>query len=335
MDDDLMPKDIRGIFNVRYDNKTMVYHEAKGYIPPPQKKTVGILKNVSCWTTEQLPEIGKFYGSLNKAEDQIVIAVYMGKGGVLKTTLSYNLARSLAICGMRVLIIGLDTQVSMTTLALKPEQYFDLKTLVECEGLYEFISKGKSLGSLIKKTDLPTMDVLPETSNLSNLETSMKLQSPREKFFKNNLLTDKAIKAYDAVIFDLAPGFDVVTENALYASENLIIPMSTEIGTAQASIQNVKKIRAFQARMKKNFKSISIVPTLVTNTKLSRQLLGMYENKFGKEVINHSIRRSISAQESLIKKKSAIEYDHACDLAEDLRTVIEELWNERINPKVH
>ncbi|MBF0316248.1 MAG: ParA family protein [Oligoflexia bacterium] len=328
------PKHIRAIYDVKHDNKTIAYHESNKHIPPSAKQSVGALKNVSCWTAQQLPDIGRFYGKLKRQLKQTIIVVYMGKGGVLKTTLSYNIARTLALNGIDVLIIGLDTQVSMTTLALKPEQYFDLKNFKECEGLDDFVRKGASLEKIIKPTDLPTLDILPETSNLNTLETTLKLQSPRETFFINKLITHDCLKKYNVILFDCAPGFDVLTENALFASEHLIVPMSTEIGTAQASVQNIKKIQEFQARMNKKFQSISIVPTLVTNTKLSRQLFSMYESKFGNLVTSNSIRRAITAQESLIKKKSSIEYDQLCDLSQDFKKVIEELWNERIAAKV-
>ena len=69
---------------------------------------------VRIWTADQLPDIGKKVGFLKKPLVQQTICIYTSKGGVLKTTFAYNLARILALNGINVLIMGLDTQLSIT-----------------------------------------------------------------------------------------------------------------------------------------------------------------------------------------------------------------------------
>lgn len=49
-------------------------------------------------------------GSLKNPTRPLVMSVFVTKGGVLKTTMSLNIARLLALHGVKTLVIGLDLQ---------------------------------------------------------------------------------------------------------------------------------------------------------------------------------------------------------------------------------
>ena len=78
-------------------------------------------KEIRKWTTEQLPEIGKRFGFIpSRKMRRQVISIFTQKGGTLKTTLSHAFARILALHGIRVVVVGLDIQGSITKTMLPP-----------------------------------------------------------------------------------------------------------------------------------------------------------------------------------------------------------------------
>ena len=80
--------------------------------------------------------------------------------------------------------MGLDIQESVTTLALGDREYQDLENVTKdtkMRGLYSFFKEKMSLENIIKNTDLPTLDVLPETFELTLLEKDLRNRTRREK----------------------------------------------------------------------------------------------------------------------------------------------------------
>jgi chromosome partitioning protein len=87
--------------------KTLVNAEERGEIPTASRVLRGKIP-VRQWALPQLPAIGERFGFLSKPISQKVICIYTPKGGVLKTSLCYNMARMLALNGIKTLIAGQD-----------------------------------------------------------------------------------------------------------------------------------------------------------------------------------------------------------------------------------
>src|SRR5690606_37802117 len=66
------------------------------------------------WDQGQLAEIGSRMGFLHRPASPRVVSVFSLKGGTSKSTMSFQLARSMALHGVRTLVIGLDTQQTVT-----------------------------------------------------------------------------------------------------------------------------------------------------------------------------------------------------------------------------
>ena len=80
--------------------QTLFNAEERGEIPTAARIARG-KQQIRHWTLEQLPEIGSRFGFLKKPKEPQIICIYTAKGGVLKTTLAYSLARILAINGSK------------------------------------------------------------------------------------------------------------------------------------------------------------------------------------------------------------------------------------------
>ncbi len=307
--------------------------EMRGEIPKairyPRGKT-----EVRKWLTKQLPEIGKRFGFLlNRKMKRQIISVFTQKGGTLKTTLSHAIARVLALHGIKVLVIGLDIQGSITKTILPPPVNIDsLEALVDynksVKGLYHFFNqpiKSRKIHEVIRNTDLPTLDIIPETPEIKDLVLLLNQKTLKEFRFKDELLP--LTEDYDVVLFDNGPSWNLLVENSLACSNTLIQPIGCDVGTFQVLDGNMAQIEEFREKAGITWENHLLVPTLKENTKLSQQILGAYLAQYpAKRLLTHNIRKSVSGQEALYINKTALEHDPKSDLSEDYANVIKEIW---------
>jgi chromosome partitioning protein len=308
--------------------------EVRGEIPKAGRMIRG-KKEVRKWTTAQLPEIGKRFGFIpNRKVRQQVISVFTQKGGTLKTTLSHAFARVMALHGFRVLVVGLDIQGSITKTMLPPPANMD--TLADIlaynkaiKGLYHFFNqpeRARRIEDVIHKTDLPTLDIIPETPQLNDLILLINQKTLREFRFRDELLSH--LEGYDVVLFDNGPSWNTLVENSLACSNTLIQPVGCDVGTFQVLDGNMAQVEDFRVKAKITWDNQLLVPTLRENTKLSQQILGAYIAQYpARQLLTNSIRKSVGGQEALYLNRSALEHDPRSDLSDDYVSVVREIWD--------
>ncbi len=308
--------------------QTLFNAEERNEIPHAERIARGSTF-VRHWTIEQLPEIGKRFGFLKAPVKQVIACIYTQKGGVLKTTISYTIARILALCGIKVLIIGVDIQGSITKTAVpipEAESLDDLKRIRKTwGGLYHLLYDDAELFDVVKKTDLPTLDVIPENAGLRVLDRRLSTESNRERYFKNKLLP--LLEDYQVVIFDNGPNWNQLVENTLVCSNVVISPVGCDVGTFDVLETNLDQIWEFQKAIKDiQWDDFIMVPTLLEKTKLSSQIYGTYTHTYEKYIIPAAIRRAVIGQESAFMRKTAIEHDPKSALAQDYYDVVTAIW---------
>ena len=330
-------KDLHHLFRLeeRFKSQQVLANaESRGEIPKARRIARG-KKEVRKWATEQLPEIGKRFGFIpNRKIRRQVISVFTQKGGTLKTTLSHAFARVLALHGIRVLMVGLDMQGSITKTMLPPPTNMD--TLADIlaynkaiKGLYHFFNqpeKARRIEEVIHKTDLPTLDIIPETPQLNDLILLINQKTLREFRFRDDLLP--YIEAYDVVLFDNGPSWNSLVENSLACSTTLIQPVGCDVGTFQVLDGNMAQVEDFRVKAKITWDNQLLVPTLRENTKLSQQILGAYIAQYpARQLLTNTIRKSVAGQEALYLNRSALEHDPRSDLSDDYANVVREIWD--------
>lgn len=318
---------IQKLFKLSLKNKQTLFNaEKRGEIPLSNRKDRGKTK-VRTWTTEQLPLIGEKLGFIKKPSNQKIICLYTAKGGVLKTTLAYNIARILALNGLKTLIIGLDIQCSITDICLPRVEAESLEESAEQHlGIYHILYEKAPLKQVIKSTDLPTLSVIPETPDLNILEKKIRDEKRREYILKDKLINN--LPEYDVIVIDNSPSWNMLIENALTAAHVVISPVGCEIGTYHSLQTNLTTLSEFKDVMKLNWEKFFLVPTLLEKTKLSQQIYGAYLNEYGEDIIPNPIRRAVKGQEAILLRKSVIEHDSSSPLSQDYFELIISLWNK-------
>lgn len=180
-----------------------------------------------------------------------VIATANMKGGVGKTTLSVNLATSLAKdCGKRVLVFDLDSQISATLSLMSPTDFAKyrkgkrtlkhlLNQVIQPEqqkvdihnAIYPSICKIKNLDLLPGDIELYDEFVVAEMLHEQAFEVDkLDFEVVWNRFERRLIgqILQPVLQDYDFIILDCAPGYNLLTRSALAASDFYILPARPE-----------------------------------------------------------------------------------------------------------
>jgi chromosome partitioning protein len=179
-----------------------------------------------------------------------VVSVINYKGGVGKTTLTANIGAELAFRGKKVLLIDLDPQASLTFSLVRPEYWQqNLEAEKTIKKWYESFDSSSplSLSSLMARApkieDYKNGGILrfiPSHLGLINvdLELATELGGASLKQSKINYLRvhrrlaeglqEDALSAFDVILIDCPPNFNIVTKNAIVASDSVLIPAKAD-----------------------------------------------------------------------------------------------------------
>jgi chromosome partitioning protein len=326
------PREVIRLYKIKKTKTSLYRDEASGLMPQAQRVKKGKAK-VRIWAYRDLPEIGKRYGFLKPPDETKVISVYTPTGGALKSTLSLNLARMLALHGIKTLVIGLAVQCTVThNLTQEREISGSLKDIQDWRGLYE-ASKSKEEGGcsifdVVYETDLPTLFYIPESSNLNLLEQKIRNEKRKTHFIE--CLIKPLKEKFEVIIFDNPPNWSFLIENSLAAATDVICPLACDIEAFRSITQNIQMINGFREITALNWANFILIPTKVERTQVSRQIEAQYRILFPELITSGSIRADRKGQESSLEKLSVIEYDASSSLAEDYYEISKDVWN-RIN----
>ena len=229
------------------------------------------------------------------------IAIANQKGGVGKTTTAINLAASLAVNDLQVLLVDADPQGNSTTgLGIRKEP--DALTL------YDALLRDTPLNRIAVKTELDGLMLVPADRNLVGANIELVDQPARELRLRHALEPVKNEFAY--ILIDCPPALDLLTLNALVAADSLLIPIQCEF----FALEGISQLLDTVDRVKASFQhSLVIEGVLLTmyddRTNLTRQVAADLREFFGDEVFRTVIPRSIRLAESPSYGKPILSYD--------------------------
>ena len=176
-----------------------------------------------------------------------VVAVINYKGGVGKTTIVANLAAELAWRGRKILLLDLDAQASLTFSFIRPDKWEqDLEQDRTIKSWFDSFESGSpiSLDSLIFQPDEMSDLLSSRTGELHllashlglinvdlELATSLggaNLSQTKKNFLKVHSRLRDGLSSledvFDMILIDCPPNFNIVTKNAIVASEFILVP---------------------------------------------------------------------------------------------------------------
>ena len=147
-----------------------------------------------------------------------VIAIFNQKGGVGKTTTAVNLSAYLSFFGKRVLLIDLDPQYNATV------GFGILHS--HGETIYHTLIGEAPVRSVIKKTHLSSLDIIPASPDLSGALVEL-IEIPEREYLLRRVV-DEVRRDYDFIFIDLGPSVNLLTINGLMAADEVIVPVQCE-----------------------------------------------------------------------------------------------------------
>jgi len=254
-----------------------------------------------------------------------IITIANQKGGVGKTTTTMNLGVALVKAGKKVLLIDGDPQANLTSyLGVTPGEppYEGLHTLDEVYlAKRPLDKKGKHL--FVAQTS-SGVDLIASDRALSGVEYYLFTRSDREVVLGRFLevLRDE----YDFIFIDTPPSLNLLTLNALCASDHVLIPVQPEFFSLEGIVKIRESIQDVQARWNPRISIIGVLPTQVSQRrKLTEEVIGTLRTELGDSLFKIGIHDNAAVAESSGHAQSVLDYDRTSRGAQDYLAAAREL----------
>ncbi len=230
-----------------------------------------------------------------------IISISIQKGGVGKTTTCVNLAAFIAKAGNKVLIIDMDPQGNASS-AVGVEPTKDDNTI------YEVLIGECSAKEAIYRSVMDGLDVLPSTVDLSGAEVELVHLNNRENVLKNALTQTQ--KEYDYIFIDCPPSLNLLTVNALTATDSIIIPIQCEYFALVGLGQLMNTVKLIKKHLNPSIEIEGVLLTMKdARSNLVNQVAEEIQKYFKEKVYNTFIPRNVRLAESPSHGKPIIMYD--------------------------
>ena len=244
------------------------------------------------------------HSPLRRPDRRRVFALANQKGGVGKTTTAVNLAASLAVQGLKTLVIDLDPQGNASTALGITERRSGTPSS------YEVLLGEASLQSAMRSS--PHSDRLfcvPSTIDLAGAEIELVSMVSREHRLRNALIELDNFD-FDYVFVDCPPSLGLLTLNALVAAPEVMIPIQCEYYALEGVSQLMRNIEMVKAHLNPLLEVSTVILTMYdARTKLADQVAEEVRRYFGSKVLRTLIPRSVKVSEAPGYSMTIIDYD--------------------------
>lgn len=253
---------------------------------------------------------------MNNEKKAKVISIYNLKGGVSKTISSVNMSVILAEKGFNVLLIDNDPQANTT-------MSFDMVDTQKYSMLELLCNKELSVKDVIRNTYIKGLDILPSRIDLFEAEIYLNTHMNRYGILKKKL--QEVISEYDYIIIDNHPSISTITNNGLCASDEVIVPLSSDKYALYGLSYIFDKINEVKEEANPNLVVGGIFLSKYRNVNVGKEVKEYLKEELNQKLFNTVIRDTAKVSESTFGEP-LVKYAPKCTASQDYYSLVEEIF---------
>ncbi|MDD6160621.1 MAG: AAA family ATPase [Oscillospiraceae bacterium] len=243
------------------------------------------------------------------------VAIVNQKGGVGKTTTCVNLAAALTAIGAKILVCDFDPQGNATS-------GFGVDK-AHSPGIYDVLVNDADINKAIVSTKWA--DILPANKALSGASIELIGMDRREYRLRDCLAPVK--DRYDFIFIDCPPSLELLTLDALCASDSLLVPVQCEYYALEGLSDLMYTVRLAKRSLNPALELEGVVLTMYDGrTNLSMQVAEEVKRYFPGKVFASVIPRNVRLSEAPSHGKPVSAYDRLSRGSEAYESLAREFY---------
>jgi len=244
------------------------------------------------------------------------VAIFNQKGGVGKTTTSLNLSAALTRRGTAPLAIDLDPQAHLSAITGTTVNNAD-------DSVSAFYLTQRSLASLVRE-GTGGWPVIPAHLELSKVDRHLG-KGPQALNRLNTGIARERLNTGRPILIDCCPLLGVLSLNAIFASDRVLVPLSADWLAVQGVLQVEKTLKALEHVFKRRLPRRYLITRFDGRRRMSHTIYKQIRERYGEDLLETRISESVSLAESPASNSDVFAHAPNSRGARDYDALLDEL----------